>query len=61
MENEQQKFVDNLVTLTEATRLTGLSLYQVQYAVKMGRIESVKFSRRALLLKDSLLEFARTK
>ncbi len=55
---KQVKTADNLLSYTEAARLTGLSVWQLQYAVRMGRIETEPIRPRTGLVKDSLLEFA---
>ncbi len=55
---KQKETVENLIGWTQASELTGLSLWKIKYAVQKGRIKSVPVASRVLLLRDSLLEFA---
>ncbi len=55
---QQRREVENLLSYTEASSLTGLSFWKLKYAVQKGRIDSVRVATRVALVRDSVLEFA---
>lgn len=57
-DTNKQKTPQNLLSYGEASELTGLTYWQLKYATRKGRIDTVPVAGRIALLRDSVLEFA---
>ena len=48
----------NLLSCTDAVKISGLSYWQLRWAVKTGKVDTAHVAGRVCLLRDSVLEFA---